>query len=99
MVKMKHLQLYKSGDVPDHIIQEVDDLMNNLICAMAPLVKDVPPGYILSAFNRIHAAMIFALISESPEELKKAALLEAKGLILNIEDISKVKIFDTTGEE
>jgi len=94
MVKLKHISLYKSGHVPDHIVQEIDDLMDNIISVIAPYVKDTPANVILSAFNRLHASMIVALISEKEEDIKNAALLEAKSLMLNIEDIAKVKIFE-----
>jgi|SRR5882757_223991 len=94
MVKLKHISLHKSGNVPDHILQEADALMERMIDSIFPCLKDISPNIVLSAFNRLHASIIVTIISGKDGELKRAALLEAKGLILNIEDIGKVKIFE-----
>jgi hypothetical protein len=94
MVKLKHLKAYETKDCPDHIIEEVQALMDKMLYIVAPLMTEISPNIALSAFNRVHAALIVTMISDNPEEIKNAACCEAAGLIGNIEDISKVKIFD-----
>lgn len=97
MVKLKHLKAYDRNDCPDHVVQEVDDLMDKIICAVSPTLLDVPPNLILSAFNRLHAAVIVTLISSNPEEIRNAVLVEVRGLIGNVEDIAKLKVIDDKG--
>lgn len=93
MVKLRQITCYKASNAPDHILQEIETLMNKLTDAIRLLVKDEPPNIILSAFNRLHAAMIVTIVASDADEIKKAAVTEAQGLILNIEDIGNVKIF------
>ena len=93
MVKLKHLKAHKRNSSPDHIVQEVDDLITNMANALSPVLLDVEPNVILSAFNRLHAGMIVVLISEKEEELINAVKCELAGLIGNVEDIANIEIF------
>lgn len=99
MVKVRQITCHKASNAPDHILQEIEALMNKLTNVVCPLIKDEAANIVLSAFNRIHAAMIVTLISSDPDEIKKASMVEAQGLILNIEDISNVKIFPGLGDD
>jgi hypothetical protein len=92
MVKLKHLKAYDRNTIPEHIVQEVDDLIEKLAVAVAPFVVSIDSNIILSAFNRLHAGIIVTLISEKHEEIRNATLQEVKGLIGNVEDITGVKI-------
>lgn len=94
MVKLKHLKFCQRNECPDHIVQEVDELMFKMFEALSPIVADLSPNILLSAFNRIHATFIVMLISNNREEIKNAVYAELKGLIGNVEDISGVEIFD-----
>lgn len=91
MSKLDLVRLYRTEDVPDHVLQEVEDLITKIGEALAPAVKGHSPNIIISAFNRFHAAMIVALISE--EGLEAAAQTEAIGLMKNIEHISGKEIW------
>ena len=93
MVKMKHLKAYERNSCPDHVVQEVDDLMAKLLDAIGPILGGRDANIILSAFNRLHASMIVALISAKKEEIINATHQEVKGLIGNVEDISNIEIF------
>jgi hypothetical protein len=44
--------------------------------------------------NWIHASLILTLVTEEPEEIKKAAKNCSIGLIKNIEKITGINIFD-----
>jgi hypothetical protein len=85
MVKLKHIKMYNAKDVPDHLVQEVTALAVKMGIELQLLCKDIPPNLILSALNFTHAAMIKSLVSDDPEELKRAAETEAVTLLKNVE--------------
>lgn len=99
MVKMKHIKCYKQDDVPDHLIQEVEELMNKIVAVLRPMINDASPNILMSAFNRLHAALVVTLITEDPEEIRNATVSEVKALIGNIEDIANIKVFEEKGED
>lgn len=86
MSKLKMIRLYKTEDVPDHIVEEVNCLVNKLcnICPTCFEGHDI--NIVLSAMNRFHAAMVVHAVTE--RGLIEAAKTEAIGLIKNIEHIS-----------
>jgi hypothetical protein len=92
MVRLKHLKAYERNSCPDHIVHEVDNLMDKMCKALWPILDGADLNIILAAFNRLHASIIVALISEKEGELESATLCEVKGLIGNIEDISGKKV-------
>jgi hypothetical protein len=86
MAKLKLIRLYKVDDVPDHIVQEVCDVVNKLGKHLSKACEGHEQNIILSAFARFHAGMICSLVSEN--DLENAAKTEAIGLIKNIEHMS-----------
>ena len=93
MGKLQHIIACQAENAPDHVIQEIDDLMDKITNQLQGVMDGIPPNIILSAFNRLHACLIATIVVEDPVAIKNAALAEAKALILNIENISKVEIF------
>jgi hypothetical protein len=91
MVKLKHIKMYDTKDVPDHIDEEVTALAVKIGIEISNLIKDKDTNLILSALNFVHAAMIKNIISDDPDELEKAAYIEALTLIKNIEFLSQIK--------
>lgn len=89
--KLDIIRLYRDEDVPDHILQEVCDLVEKMGRALSPVINDVSPNLIISAFNRFHAGVIVALVTE--KGLADATRTEAIGLIKNVEHISGIEIF------
>ena len=92
MTKLKLIRLYRDNEVPDHILQEVNDLMKKMGESLAVLYADHDINIIISALNRVHAATIVAAITK--EGLADAAKTEALGLIKNIEHISGLTVFE-----
>ena len=92
MPKLRIVRLYKTDEVPDHLFQEVLDLVNKIGESLNECLKDEDPSIVLSAFNRFHACMIVSLITE--KGLKDAAETEAIGLMKNVEHISGQKIWE-----
>lgn len=85
--KLQIVRLYKADDVPDHIVQEVADLTQDLLDAFKECKKKYSnPAILLSAFNRIHAMMIMDMITE--EGLQDAVCTEMIGLMKNVEHLS-----------
>lgn len=100
MTKLRLIRLYNAGDVPDHVLQEVMDLTTQIAHDISESLIGHDGGVILSAFNRFHASMICAMVSESG--LKEAARTEAIGLIKNVEHMSGQSVLedkDQNGKE
>lgn len=84
------IRLYAAEKVPDHIMQEVEDLINKLGIKLGEACAGHDHNIILSAFNRFHAGMICAMVTE--EGLIEAAKTEAIGLLKNIQNMSGQEI-------
>lgn len=80
------VRLYKTENVPDHLIQEVEEVIKKMTFQFKNILEDHHPNIILSAFNRLHAGLIVHLVDESG--LVDAVRTEAIGLIKNSEHIS-----------
>ena len=92
MSKLTLVRLYRAEDVPDHVMQEVCDLVDKMGAALSPALVGHDYNIILSAFNRFHAGMICALVAENG--LEEAAKTEAIGLVKNVEHISGITVFE-----
>ncbi len=97
MTKIRMVRLYKTKDVPDHILEEVEALVKRLAKGLGDICADSSPNIILSAMNRFHALMICGIVADS--SLKEGAQTEAIGLVKNIEHISGQKIFEDDNED
>lgn len=91
MDKIDRTRLYRSDEVPDHIIHEVLELVIKLGIHFKKAVEGHNSGIAIAAFNRFHAILLVELIDA--EGLKDAALSEATALIKNVEYISGQQIF------
>jgi hypothetical protein len=91
MTKFKIVRLYKTDDVPDHIVEEVNQLVEKLGRAFEAPCRDHDQSIILSAFNRFHAALICSMVTEAG--LAEAVKTEMVGLGKNAEHMSGQKIF------
>lgn len=85
MTKLKLLSMHKLDDVPDHIIEEMKHFSVNLSLAMIPCIDSVSPNIALSGISWTHCAMIKRLVTEDPEELRKAVRFSCKMLLENME--------------
>ena len=84
MVKMRMVNLYKTENVPDHIIEELKDFIMKLMRQIAPVIENADCNLILSSMNHILAMMVDMYISEDPQEIKQAARNLARGFLGNV---------------
>ena len=90
-MKLKHLKSYDTTDVPDYILEEMNDLSAKMIMAMEPIFAGKSPNIIMGVMNFVHAGMVKMLISEKPGELEKAATITADTLIKNIQHLKNME--------
>jgi len=93
-MKLKNVQAYPIDGVPDHITHECVEVGAAMGKLLLETFKDKDPNMFLGGLTFAYAAMIKYLISDDPEQLKKAAILYAKGLVKNIELLGKIKILE-----
>ncbi len=92
MTRLKRIGLYNAEDVPDHIIQEVEELNIKLAKAITDACYGHSQNILIAALNRTHAAIICTLVTK--EGLREAARSEAIAIMQNIEHMSGVKIME-----
>jgi len=97
MTKLKLLRLYRTEDVPDHLLQEISDLCAKMVTAIGKVSKGHDSNMILSAYNRVHAAIICEIVAES--SIKDAAQTEAIALVRNIEHLSGQDVFTSKNDD
>ena len=90
-MKFKILRLYRDQDIPDHSLQEVQDVTERLGFCVQELSKKHDLNIILSALNRFHAAFIVFAVTK--EGLEDAAQTEAVGLLKNIDHLAGTNYF------
>jgi len=89
MVKLKMLSRYKIEDTPDHIIEQINNSCMKLVVHMGPLIHQMAPNIALNAMQFANAIIIKNLVSDDPEELRKAAKWCAAELLKNVEALIK----------
>jgi len=87
MVKLKMLSMHKIENVPDHVIQEMQDFALKLIVEMAKHIDTVQPNIALAALNWAQSVMLKHLVTNNPEELRKAAKFSCAMLLNNMETL------------
>jgi hypothetical protein len=83
-MKLKNVQAYSINNVPDHLTQECCELGKDMIITLETLFNQKEPNIILGAIAFFQAAMIKNLVSDKPEEQKKAARMAAVALLKNV---------------
>jgi hypothetical protein len=83
-MKLKQIQAYQTDDVPDHVLEEIVELSRKLTAAILPLMDNEHPNKSLSAVNFVLAAVTKLLVSDDINEQRRAAFLQAKGIIGNV---------------
>ena len=91
-MKLKHLKMYDTKDVPEHLVEEMVKLAKDMCAAVQPLVECHNPNIVLGALNFLHASILTTLISDNPEEQTKGVLFSAKALMRNVEMLTGIKI-------
>ncbi len=85
MVKLKMLSMHNIESMPDHILQEMQDFSLKLIKATLPYVEETSPNIALAGLNWMLPCMIKNLVTNDPEELRKAAKMSCVMLLKNME--------------
>lgn len=93
MIKLSMVRLYRTEDVPDHVIEEVNVMIGKLSKVLTETFMGHDSNIVLSALNRIHAGIICSMLTENG--LIAGAKTEAIGLIKNIEHISGIKVMQS----
>ncbi len=87
MAKLKLLSQHKIENTPDHILEEITRSCTDLVIKMLPIIESMPPNIALNAIQWANAALIKHLVTNNPEELRKAAEWAAVELINNVEKL------------
>jgi hypothetical protein len=85
MVKLKMLSMHKVENVPDHVLQEMQEFATNLTMSIQPIIESVSPNIALCGLNWMCAVMLKHLITNNPEELRKAAKMSCSMILNNME--------------
>jgi len=95
-MKMRHLEVYKLENVPDHLRHEIHSLIAQLndLMQSAKIYDKHEANVVLAAMSFLYATLIHHYISDDLEAKKTAAAKYAWGLIKNIELVSGIKILD-----
>ena len=98
MVKLRTLNLHKLEDVPDHVIETMKDFTLKLSKHTMPVIDSVDPNVALAGINWFLPIVIKRIVTNNPEELRKAVFYSCKMLMKNmdvlIEEIEKEKLSD-----
>lgn len=82
-MKLQNVQAYPIKDVPDHLTKECANLGKDLLKKVKNILADKNPNIILGAINFLHSAILKELVSDKPEEQKKATKMAVIALIKN----------------
>lgn len=93
-MKLKNIQAYPIKDVPDHLTHECSLLGQALIIEVKNLFESKNPNIVLGAISFFQAAIIKELVSDKPEEQKKAAKMAAIALIKNVYFLNDLNLED-----
>jgi len=89
MAKLKLLSMHNIKNVPDHLIHEMQDFSIRLTQMMHLYIETVQPNIALAALNWAQACMLKYLVTNDPEELRKAAKMSCSILLNNMEILIK----------
>lgn len=84
-MKLKMLSMHKIDNLPDHVLQEMQDFATKLTLINKPHIENVSPNIALAGLNWMTAVMVKYLVTENPDELRKAAKMSALMIINNME--------------
>ncbi len=83
-MKLRNLSGIKTENAPDHILQEIQNLTEEIGKILLPILRKHNPNIVLSALNFFHVSMIKLLISDNRKELERAVILEGEALFENM---------------
>lgn len=89
-MKLTSVEMYRTEDLPDHVVQEVEDLAVKITKAIAPATHNVSPNILLGALNWVHACVANQLVIDDDKALENASSQQARALYNNILHARKV---------
>ena len=98
-MKLKSVEIYKSDDVPDHILQDVHNAAIEIGEAIFDICMKYPSNITLGALNWTHAAMTNHLVVDTDEAIENAGLQQAKALYNNIKHCRAVRKEEQEGKK
>ena len=72
-------------NIPEDVIEEIEKLTQDLIFSMVPLIESVSPNIALNGLNWMVPVMLKHLVTNNPEELRKAAKMNCLMILKNME--------------
>lgn len=90
--KLKPIRCVRAEDTPDHLLEEVGHLVDQIGDRIMDLLVCNDPNLSLAALNFFHSMMITKVVGNQENVIKESTLLEAKILIMNVQRITKVQI-------
>lgn len=88
---LDHLKLYNQDDVPDYIIEQIEQLSLEMIQALYPVIEQSPPSAVLSAMSWVHAALIGTVVVDKKDQIEKAFLMTYKQMEADKDKLLKIK--------
>ncbi len=85
MVKLKMLSMHHIEDVPDHVVHEMQEFALKLTMIVKPHIEEVSPNIAMAALNWMLPCMLKHLITNDPDELRKAAKMSCIMLLKNMD--------------
>ena len=89
MKKLIMLQAVEKKDISRELLDKIAELAVKLVGSFREITQDVPPNIALSVLNEATACIIKMLVSDDPEELRKAVKLVNKKLTDDMEVLIK----------
>lgn len=91
-MKLRQIDVYRTGDVPDHILHEVTELGKECLKALLPLLDSERSVLSLSAINFVLASVTKAAVDDDIKEQRRAAIHQAKAIVGNIAMLNGMSI-------
>lgn len=90
-MKIKQVEMYSAGDLPDHIVAEMEALSIEMGKLLFELISNNNPSIVLGALGWTHAAITNQLVIDSDEAINNAAYQQARALYNNIKHCRDVR--------
>lgn len=90
-MKIKQVEMYSAGDIPDHIVAEIEALSIEMGKLLFDTIMNNNPSIVLGALGWMHAAITNQLVIDSDEAINNAAYQQAKALYNNINHCRAVR--------
>jgi len=87
MTKFRVLKMYAVNDTPDHIVEEMDRVKEELIKAIAKVCIDTgsDKNIVMAALSFAHGAFVCSIVMDTDEAQKNARESTALGIYKNME--------------